>query len=420
MRREGKHFAERERESKHGLKRWLYWFLLGLGLIMVFKFFDNIDGLADIISNFFSVIAPFIGALIMAYILYLPCSKIEKYIIKLSQIKAVEEASEKEKAKGKVKIRENFLYRHSRVISIAIVYVIVFVILFFAIRFIIPNLINSVIDLVNEIPNYYANLLKYLYGLPENHILRSEPVINTVESWSNIDLSRFINEETIQTYIQRLISTVFSLYDVFVAVVVSVYILTQRRSIITFLSKLTYAVFSEEKFERIRKYFREGNSIFFTFFSSQIIDAILVGIILSIAMNIIGVKYGTLLGTMIGLFNLIPFYGAIVAVGIASIVTILTGGITQALIMFVVVIAIQQIDANIINPKILGTNLQISQILVIFSVTVGGAYLGVTGMFLAVPVATLLKLVIEDYIADRTKLKKEKAKRMRMYQKGLK
>ncbi len=416
MRREGKHFAERERESKHGLRRWLYWFLLGLGLIMVFKFFDNINGLADIISEFFAVIAPFIGALIMAYILYLPCSKIERYLIKLSQMNAAEEKDKK----GKVKINENFLYRHSRVLSIAIVYVIVFVILFFAIRFIIPNLINSVIELVNEIPNYYANLLKYLYGLPENHILRSEPVINTVESWSNIDLSRFINEERIQTYIQGLISTVFSLYDVFVSVVVSVYILTQRRKIINFLSRLTYALFSEEKFERIRKYFREGNSIFFTFFSSQIIDAILVGIILSIAMNIIGVKYGTLLGTMIGLFNLIPFYGAIVAVAIASMVTVLTGGITQALIMFVVVIAIQQIDANIINPKILGTNLQISQILVIFSVTVGGAYLSVTGMFLAVPVATLLKLVIEDYIDDRTKLKKEKAKRMRMYQKGLK
>ena len=83
MRREGKHFAERERESKHGLRRWLYWFLLGLGLIMVFKFFDNINGLADIISEFFAVIAPFIGALIMAYILYLPCSKIERYLIKL-------------------------------------------------------------------------------------------------------------------------------------------------------------------------------------------------------------------------------------------------------------------------------------------------------------------------------------------------
>lgn len=416
MRREGKHFAEMPRESKHGIRRWIYWFLLGLGLIMVFKFFDNIDGLADIIANFFSVIAPFIGALITAYILYLPCSKIEYIIKRLSKSKEIDDSSKK----GKTEAEKNFFYRHSRVISIAIVYVIVFVVLFFAIRFIIPNLINSVIDLVNEIPNYYSNLLKYLYSLPEDHILRSETVIKTVESWSNIDLSRFISEEAIQTYLQRLISTVFSLYDVFVSLVVSVYILTQRRSIISFLSKLTYALFSEEKFERIRKYFREGNSIFFTFFSSQIIDAILVGIILSIAMNIIGVKYGTLLGTMIGLFNLIPFYGAIVAVAIASIITILTGGITKALIMFVVVIAIQQIDANIINPKILGTNLQISQILVIFSVTVGGAYLGVTGMFLAVPIATLLKLVIEDYITDKTKLKKEKAKRMRMYQKGLK
>jgi len=404
MKREAKHYAVKE--ERHTVTKWIYWFLLGLGLIMVYKFFDNIDGLADIISNFFEIIAPFIGALITAYILYLPCSKIEKLIKKWSKKKEIKVEGKKD-SKNKVEVKENIIYRHARVISIAIVYVIVFLILFLAIRFIIPNLIDSVIEFVNEIPKYYSNLLNYLNGLPEGNILRSEPVLEVVYSWGKIDLSRFINEEQIQRYLQGLISTVFSLYNIFVAVVVSVYILAQRRKIVDFLSHLTYALFKDKTFERIRKYFKAGNSIFFRFFSSQIFDAILVGIILSIAMNIMGIKYATLLGVMIGLFNLIPFYGAIVAVAISFIVTILTGGITKALIMAVVIVILQQIDANIINPKIVGTNLQISQILVIFSVTVGGAYLGVTGMFLAVPVATLLKLVIEDFIADRTKIKKE-------------
>lgn len=115
-------------------------------------------------------------------------------------------------------------------------------------------------------------------------------------------------------------------------------------------------------------------------------------------MSIIGVKYSILLGFMIGLFNLIPYFGAIVAVTVAIIITLFTGGVGQALLMAVIVIILQQIDANIINPKIIGNSLSISPLLVIFAVTVGGAYFGVLGMFIAVPVATVIKLLIEEFI----------------------
>ena len=113
-----------------------------------------------------------------------------------------------------------------------------------------------------------------------------------------------------------------------------------------------------------------------------------------------------MLGFLIGLFNVIPYLGAIVAVLIASIITIFTGGLTQALIMLVAVIVLQQIDANIINPKILGTSLEISPILIIFSVTILGAYFGVLGMFLAVPIAAMIKVLLIDFIDDKNKSKK--------------
>ncbi len=115
-------------------------------------------------------------------------------------------------------------------------------------------------------------------------------------------------------------------------------------------------------------------------------------------MSILNVKYAILLGFMIGLFNLIPYLGAIVAVIIAIIITLLTGGISQAIWMAIVVIIIQQIDANIINPKITGTSLKISPILIIFSVTVIGSYFGIIGMFLAVPIVAIIKLILTDYI----------------------
>ena len=106
---------------------------------------------------------------------------------------------------------------------------------------------------------------------------------------------------------------------------------------------------------------------------------------------------------MIGLANIIPYFGAIIAVIIAVIITFFTGGLSQAIWMLIVVTILQQIDANIINPKIVGDSLKISPLLVIFAVTVGGAYFGVLGMFLAVPVVAVLMLIIEDFIEWKNK-----------------
>ena len=120
-------------------------------------------------------------------------------------------------------------------------------------------------------------------------------------------------------------------------------------------------------------------------------------------MAIMGVKYSLLLGVFIGISNLIPYFGAIVGVAISIIITLLTGGWKQALIMAIVVIVLQQIDANIINPRITSSRLKISPLLVIFAVTIGGAYFGVMGMFIAVPIVALIKLIIDDFIEQKLK-----------------
>ena len=124
-------------------------------------------------------------------------------------------------------------------------------------------------------------------------------------------------------------------------------------------------------------------------------------------MWILGVKYFALLGFMIGLLNIIPYFGAIIGVVIAAIVTVFTGGFTKAIAMLIVVIILQQIDANIINPKIIGNALKLSPILVIFAVTVFGAYYGVLGMFLAVPIIAVIKILVTDFIEYKIEIKKQ-------------
>ena len=136
------------------------------------------------------------------------------------------------------------------------------------------------------------------------------------------------------------------------------------------------------------------------------LDAVVIGIVTTIAMTILQVKYAILLGFIIGLFNLIPFFGAIVAVGISIFITICTGGFAKAIGKGIVIIILQQIDANIINPKIIGDKLQMSPIIVILSVSIAGSYFGVLGMFLAVPIAAILKLILEDYLDLKLEKKK--------------
>ena len=207
-------------------------------------------------------------------------------------------------------------------------------------------------------------------------------------------------------YISGAISAVTGIVDVFVAVIVSIYVLAERGKILTFVKRFAEAIFKERTYKNLDKYYKHSNEIFFRFVASQFLDAVVVGILVTIAMTIMGIKYAPLLGFFIGLFNMIPFVGAIIAVGISAIITLITGGLSQAIWMLIVVIILQQIDANIINPKIVGKSLKISPLLVLLAVTIGGAYFGILGMFLAVPVIAIIKILIEDFVDYRLAIKK--------------
>ena len=225
----------------------------------------------------------------------------------------------------------------------------------------------------------------------------------------NIDINQLlsINSEKILEYVKNIIDIFSGIFDVFVSIVVSVYILLQRSSIMAFLRKFAKAVFKKETYETVDKYFTNSNNVFFTFISSQLLDAVIVGILTTIGMLLLKVKYAPLLGFLIGLFNMIPYIGAIVAVGVSILITFITGGFGQALAMSIVVIVLQQIDANIINPKILGNSLETSPLLVLFSITIGGAYFGILGMFLAVPIAVVIKTILCEYIDNKIRIKDE-------------
>ena len=362
-------------------KKWIFWFSFAVACIAVYKTIDSVAEIFAVIGRFFDMLMPFLMAMLIAYILYIPCKKVE------NSFKST-----------KLKLIKN----HARGLSVLIVYTISVLLIFLSIKFIIPSVSESITDLANNIPNYYNNAINYLNNVEKDSLLYKLNIKEYVSSLQEIRLEKeivkWIDLENISSYIQGIVGATNIIFDAFVTFVVSIYMLLERSDIKSFLHNLSKVIFDKKTNETISKYYNKTNSIFFTFITSQIIDAFIVGIITSIAMRIMNVKYAVLLGFIIGLFNVIPYFGAIVAVIFTVVITVFTGGIAQALWVAVIVTILQQIDANIINPRILGTSLNLSPILVIFSVTFGGAYFGPLGMFLGVPVCAFLKLIILDFI----------------------
>lgn len=372
-------------EIKNKGKKWLYWFLLGVAIIVVYKALDNFGDVMGVFTKFFEIITPFLVGIFISYLLYMPCRKMEQAFIK-----------------SKVK----WIAKKARPLGILTVYLIIVLLLVILVNFILPVVLESVMDLVNNIQHYYEMAIFNYNQLPEDDILKSDIVNDAIKNVQNLDIKQYFQLEKILAYVMSAIDAVTGIFDIFVAVIVSVYILAERVEILATIKRLAEAIFKEKTYKNIGKYFNNSNEIFFKFIASQFLDAVIVGIMVTIAMSIMGIKFAPLLGFLIGLFNMIPYIGAIIAVAVSAIITLITGGLSQAIWMLIVVIILQQIDANVINPKIIGQSLKISPLLVIFAITVGGAYFGILGMFLAVPVIAVIRILIEDYIDYKITMKK--------------
>lgn len=374
-------------------EKWIYWFIFSVAVIVLYKALDNFTGVTVWFSNLLNVVAPFLIGILIAGLLYIPAKKFEILYKKPNN---------------------KFLNKIARGLSVLTTYILVILLIIMAIKFIIPAITKSVTELIDNLPEYYKEATKLVNSIPENNMINKEELKDAIKNMQEFDWKKYLNFESITNYVKGVLSIASGIFDFFVAVIVSIYFLLERDLILTFSKKALRAIVkNDEKYNLICKYCATSRDVFFKFLGGQIFDAVIVGIITSIAMVIMKVEYAGLLGFMIGLFNLIPYFGAIVACIIAILVTVFTGGIFKAIWLAAVIILLQQIDANIINPRIIGASLKVSPILVIFAVTVGGAYFNVLGMFLGVPIVAVIKIILVDYVDYKNKLyEEEKIKEM--------
>lgn len=400
-----------EKYENEILHKWLPIFVLALFLILFYKTLDKIDVIFAFISRFMNIVSPFLFAVLISYLLYRPCQKLEDIYknFKDSKIKFIHERIKK------------FISDHARFFGVISVYFMFVLIITAIVVFIVPILIMSLTDLAKDMPNYYRNVL---------HFINNLPIENLSEFDIKVSLTNFVKEILPVLFdpakIQHIISVIFGFANGFaralISLIISLYVLLERDRILDFFYKLFYEkifvwlkdmwqnlknLFGIDKNENVqhkknkkttKEYLKQMDDVVFSFTVGKSIDSVINFSVVTSVLLILNVRYALLLGVIAGIANFIPYFGSLVAVSLIVFLTILTGGIPQAIWTLIFLLAFQQLDANFIEPRIMRTKLKISPILVIFSVIFGGAYFGVLGMFLAVPVAAILKQLLIEYV----------------------
>jgi len=360
------------------ITKWLPMFIVGVLLIMVYKTIDNIAQITSAISQFFSVISPLLYGILFAYFIYIPHRAVEKLFSWT---------------------KWEFTSKHARGLSTITIFLLLLLIVAFILSFVLPILFQSIVDLANSVPGYISSILEFFDNLPPDSIWVSLNIPETLRNSSGDIMNRLINPAGIEQAARGVINFAGGIFSLIMGLVISLYILLERDRIAGFFMRLNMAVFrNETRRNRAIKYLSQINKVLFTFIASKGLDSLINFAVATAVLLIFKVPYALLLGLIAGLFNFIPYLGSIISAILISIITLITSDLSTAVPVMVALLIFNQLDGNYIEPRIMKSSLKISPILVIIAVVIGGAYFGIVGMFLAVPISVIIKQVLLEYM----------------------
>lgn len=203
--------------------------------------------------------------------------------------------------------------------------------------------------------------------------------------------------KTLMSFISNIGSSMFTVITSFI---INIYMLVEKEDLLARGRRFIHAYFNEKNARDILNIFSQANRIFKSYLNGKLLDSAIVGIICVIAFFLAKVPYAPLMGSLIGFFNIIPYFGPI----IGSVPVVLVSFFLdppKALTALIIIIIVQQLDGNFIDPKIVGDNVGVSPFWIITSVTVGGKLFGIPGMVLSVPLVVLIKTIVEESIEIR-------------------
>lgn len=392
------------KNNKEYIKWGLTAFFVVLGGIISYYVIFHLDKLTARISGLFVILMPIIDGMILGYLMTPLVNTTERRIVKPIF----------------KKININHKKSQRRMISIVITLFAVITALYAFFSVVIPQIGNSIDTIIKQFPSYANTLTTWISELFNDdnpmieknawisELLNNNPMIekNVTEMINNYlsEFQNFINSEflpQLNSLITTISMSVFSVlkefWNLIIGFIISIYILSSKELFAAQAKKIVYAFLSTETANRFISNVRFANKTFGGFFVGKILDSIIIGLLCFIVTSLLGTPFCVLISVIIGVTNIIPFFGPFLG-AIPSILLILFIDPLQAFYFLIFVIILQQIDGNIIGPKILGSSTGLSSFWVIFAITLFGGIWGIVGMIVGVPIFAVLFAFLKSLI----------------------
>lgn len=397
--RETEKRSDKEKEIKWDLKQ--YMVIAGLAVaavcccILFFFLIYRYNGFADFWSNLVFILQPITIGLVLAYLLNPVMKFIEKYLLKLLVPRMKHEKRAKKTARGIA-------------IAGALLFLAGILILFIAV--VVPSVADSIRNMVLAFPDEVNSLLDWVNDLTEGNPQIADMLSGAIATVSKM-FENFMETEILpqaQIFLTSITTGVIYgvklLTNILVGIIVSVYVLSSKETFAGQSKKIIYALLNPKRANIVIDTVRKSNQIFGGFISGKLLDSAIIGVLAYIAMAIMRMPDAMLLAVIIGVTNVIPFFGPFIGAIPCFIIVALQNPI-QGVYFLIFVFILQQIDGNIIGPKILGESTGITPFWVVTSILVFGGLWGFPGMLLGVPVTAVLQYIVRNLLAYALKKK---------------
>ncbi|HML37681.1 MAG TPA: AI-2E family transporter [Bacillota bacterium] len=359
-------------------------------LYVIYLIIGNLDKVlataTSVLGSLASAFSPLLLGLVIAYLLSPLVEFINRKFVSKLFFKAPSDPIKLEKYHGR-----------QRTISILITFLFIFVIIcviIYAFAFLIMgNLVfTSLQAMVDNIADYFSKYESVLRGwaaaIPNSGFEeRIQDLANRLIEW----LSRSFSATAIINFVSGIGG---SLLNLVLGMVVSVYLLKDKDFFLRLWRKALHLILPMRANAVVTETLSDINRVVSQFVRGQLLDALIIAVLSSIGLSLIGLDFAVFIGCFAGICNIIPYFGPIISMVPAALVGLLTGGVNEALLAVLIMGAIQQVDANIIYPRVVGGSTGLHPLFVLISVTVGGHYGGILGMVLAVPIAAIIRVFI--------------------------
>ena len=364
----------------------MYAFLVICASILLYLGISQINSIKASVNDFIGTLQPFIIGGALAYLLNFILKFYEDYILSHKTFKRL-------KKSGK------------RGIGLLLTYITATIITYLFIQFVLPQLLDSIIGLVNNIPQYLNDLTRVTNDIFDNLNLQPEYISLITDKFGEaITYIITLISNLVPVIGNFIVDATSSILNIIIGIIISIYILIDKEKFMALGKKIVYALCSEEKAKFILRLATQSNMTFSRFIGGKILDSFIIGLLTFVILTIFKMPYILLISVIVGVTNIIPFFGPFIG-GIPAAIIILFVSPIQALWFVVIIIVIQQIDGNIIGPKILGDSIGISAFWILFSLLVAAKFMGFVGMIIGVPLFAIFYSIIKEIVEERLRKK---------------